>query len=105
MSDKDHKAKLPRSARDMPLTERLATIRGLEFGADLDDAVIAKLAEQSRVVEFRREGIRERERKSAAEFDEKVDETELAELVRDLTTPGSLSERSEERRVGKECRL
>lgn len=41
-----------------------------------------------RVIEFRREGIRERERKSAEEFGETVDEAEVAELVRDLTTPG-----------------
>jgi mono/diheme cytochrome c family protein len=41
-----------------------------------------------RVMEFRREGVRERERKSAAEFDEKVDESELAELVQDATSPG-----------------
>jgi mono/diheme cytochrome c family protein len=45
-----------------------------------------------RVMEFRREGIRERERKSAEEFGEKVDEAEVAELVHDLTTPGPVAE-------------
>ena len=54
MNDKGAKAKLPRSTRDMPIADHLRTIRGLEFGADLAEAVIAKLSEQSRVVEFRR---------------------------------------------------
>jgi CRP/FNR family cyclic AMP-dependent transcriptional regulator len=54
MSDKDGKAKLPRSARDLPLADRVRIIRSFEFGADLADAIILKLAEQSRVIEFRR---------------------------------------------------
>jgi len=54
MSDKDDKAKPPRNTRDLPIADRLAAVRRLEFGADLAHAVSAKLAEQSRVVEFRR---------------------------------------------------
>jgi CRP/FNR family cyclic AMP-dependent transcriptional regulator len=54
MSDKDHKAKLPRSPREIPISDRLALIRNLEFGPALADALISKLAEQARVVEFRR---------------------------------------------------
>jgi CRP/FNR family transcriptional regulator len=54
MSDKDYKAKPPRNTRDLSIADRLAAVRGLEFGADLAHAVSTKLAEQSRVVEFRR---------------------------------------------------
>ena len=38
----------------MPMADRLAVVRSLEFGAGLVPAVSAKLAEHSRVVEFRR---------------------------------------------------
>jgi mono/diheme cytochrome c family protein len=44
------------------------------------------LAEQ--VIEFRREGIRDAERKIAAEIGEEVDPADLEEIVGDLTTPG-----------------
>ncbi|MEP6742591.1 MAG: Crp/Fnr family transcriptional regulator [bacterium] len=54
MRDKDYKAKLPRSARDLSVSDRVAIIRRLEFGANLSEPVIAELAEQSRFVEFRR---------------------------------------------------
>lgn len=54
MSDKDDKVKLSRSSRDLSIADRLAIIRNLEFGADLADAISVKLAEQARVVEFRR---------------------------------------------------
>lgn len=54
MNDNDVKAKLPGRARDMPMADRLAVVRSLEFGAGLVPAVSAKLAEHSRVVEFRR---------------------------------------------------
>ena len=54
MSDKDDKAKLPRSPREMSIADRLAVIRKLEFGPALSDAVIAKLAESARVIEIRR---------------------------------------------------
>lgn len=54
MNDIADKAKLPGSVRDLPIADRLAVVRGLEFSADLAQAVSAKLAEQSRVVEFRR---------------------------------------------------
>lgn len=56
----------------------------------LDETDRRLLAE--RVMEFRRDGIRERERKAAAESDDKIDEAELAELVRDLTSPGPIVE-------------
>ncbi len=54
MSDKDVKTKLPGSARDLPIADRLAVVRVLEFGANLVPAVSAELAEQSRIFEFRR---------------------------------------------------
>ena len=54
MIDKDDKAKLSGSTREVSLADRFAIIRGLEFGADLAAAVSAKLAEESRVAEFRR---------------------------------------------------
>src|SRR6185312_11937156 len=54
MSDKDDKAKLPRSPRELPISDRLTLIRKLEFGPALADAVIAKLAESARVIEIRR---------------------------------------------------
>ena len=54
MSDKDDKAKRPRSPRELPVSDRLAVIRKLEFGPALSDAVIAQLAEHARLVEVRR---------------------------------------------------
>lgn len=46
----------------------------------------------ARVIEFRREGIREHEQNEAKKFGDEVDEAEVAELVHDLTTPGPLVE-------------
>ena len=54
MSDKDAKPKLPKGTRDLSISDRLAIIRSLEFGSNLSASAIAELAEQSRVVEFRR---------------------------------------------------
>lgn len=54
MSDRDDKVKLPRSPRELPVSDRLTIIRNLEFGPALPDAVIARLAENSRMVEIRR---------------------------------------------------
>jgi CRP/FNR family transcriptional regulator, cyclic AMP receptor protein len=54
MRDKKDNAKLPGSTRELTIADRLRVIRDLEFGTDLADAVIATIAEQSRVVEFRR---------------------------------------------------
>ncbi|MEO7969950.1 MAG: Crp/Fnr family transcriptional regulator [bacterium] len=60
MSDKDDKAKLPKSPRELPISDRLAIIRTLEFGPALADAVLATLAEHARVVEIRRRRFRDR---------------------------------------------
>ena len=54
MNDNDVKAKLPGRARNLSMADHLALVRALEFGGDLVPAVSAKLAEHSRVVEFRR---------------------------------------------------
>ena len=54
MSDKDDKAKRPRSPRELSVADRLAVIRKLEFGPALSEAVIAQLAEHARLVEVRR---------------------------------------------------
>src|SRR6185503_18149934 len=54
MNDNDVKVKLPGRPRDLPMADRVAVVRSFEFGADLLPAVSAKLAEHSRVVEFRR---------------------------------------------------
>lgn len=53
---------------------------------NLNEADRKLLAE--RLIEFRREAIRNRERALAAEDEEEVDEDELNDLVRALTTPG-----------------
>jgi len=54
MNDKDAKPKLPKGARDLSISDRVAIIRSLEFGSNLSASAIAELAEESRVVEFRR---------------------------------------------------
>jgi len=54
MHDQDYQTSLSKKRREASLTERVAIIRSLDFGPELDETVVAELAAQSKVVEFRR---------------------------------------------------
>ncbi|HKP46920.1 MAG TPA: Crp/Fnr family transcriptional regulator [Pyrinomonadaceae bacterium] len=43
-----------RKRREASVADRITILRGLEFGADLDESLVAELAAKSRVAEFRR---------------------------------------------------
>lgn len=53
-SEADKKLKPPRRAHDLTAEDRVAIIRQLEFGSGLDDAIVSRLAECSRLIDVRR---------------------------------------------------